>query len=104
MAKSFQLLSLGASSPVEVRMYADPITQSGDAPRATDTAVPFEVVAGIITDVVFDTTPYQWNWQNRIGANAQSPQNASIYVSVINPSSAGISGATVTITYLALET
>lgn len=103
MAKSFQLIALSASTPVEVRMYADPITQSGDAPRATDSAVPFEVVAGIITDVVFDTVPYQWNWQNRIGANAQSPQNTNIYISVVNPSSAGISGATVTVTYLPLE-
>lgn len=104
MAKCSQLIALVSSTPVEVRIYADPVTQSGDLPRATDSPVPFETVAGIITDVVFDTVPYQWNWQNRICANAQAPQTSNIFVTVVNPSSAGISGATVTITYLALET
>lgn len=104
MAKSFQLLQLTSSAPLEIRMYGDAITQGGDVPRATDTAVPFETVPGIITDIVFDTAPFQWNWQNRIGANADPVQNTNIYVTVINPSQiVGSASAILSIQYLPLE-
>jgi hypothetical protein len=104
MAKSFQLLALNSSQGFEVRLYATAGTQSGDIVRTTDTAVPFEVVAGIITDVVFDTAPFVWNWQNRIAANADSPQTTNIYVTVLNPSQlAGVPAGQVSITYLPLE-
>jgi hypothetical protein len=104
MAKSFQLLQLTSSAPLEIRMYGDAITQGGDVPRATDTAVPFETVPGIITDVVFDTAPFQWNWQNRIGANADAVQNTNIYITVINPSQiVGSASAILSIQYLPLE-
>jgi len=104
MAKSFQLLQLTASAPLEIRMYGDAITQGGDVPRATDTAVPFEIVSGVITDVVFDTAPFIWSWQNRIGANADPVQNTNIYVTVINPSQiVGSASAAISIQYLPLE-
>ena len=104
MAKSFQLLQLTSSAPLEIRLYGDAITQGGDVPRATDTAVPFETVPGVITDVVFDTAPFQWNWQNRIGANADPVQNTNIYVTVINPSQiVGSASAVISIQYLPLE-
>lgn len=104
MAKSFQLLSITASNPVEVRIYGSSTTQASDVARLTDTAVPFEIVSNVITDVVFDTSPFQWNWQNRIGANADNPQSLNVYVSVINPSQSTGSPATiVTIQFLPLE-
>lgn len=104
MAKSFQLLQITSTQALEIRLYADAATQSGDLVRITDSPVPFEVVAGIITDVVFDSSPFTWNWQNRIGANADSPQSPNIYVTVINPSSvAGTPSAQVGIQYLPLE-
>ena len=104
MAKSFQLLQLTSSAPLEIRMYGDAITQGGDVPRATDTAVPFETVPGIITDIVFDTAPFVWSWQNRIGANADPVQNTNIYVTVINPSQiVGSASAILSIQYLPLE-
>jgi hypothetical protein len=104
MAKSFQLLQLISSAPLEIRVYGDALTQGSDVPRSTDTAVPFEIVPGIITDVVFDTAPFQWNWQNRIGANADAVQNTNIYVTVINPSQiVGAAAAIISIQYLPLE-
>lgn len=104
MAKSFQLLQVTSSQPVEIRIYADSLTQAADLVRITDHAVPFEIVAGLITDVVFDTTPFQWNWQNRMGANADASQSTNIYVTVINPSQvAGALPATTAITFLPLE-
>ncbi len=101
MAKSFQLLQITSSNPIEVRVYGDSVTQTSDLARATDVPPPFETTPGLITDVVMDTPPYQWNWQNRIGANASSPQTTQIFLTFVAVS--GISGATVTITYLPLE-
>lgn len=101
MAKSFQLLSMTSSNPIEARIYGDPTTQIIDIGRLTDTPPPFETTPGLITDVVLDTSPYQWNWQNRIGANASSPQTTTIYMTFVGVS--GIPGATVTVTFLPLE-
>jgi hypothetical protein len=104
MAKSFQLLQITSTQAVEVRVYSNSSAQSSDRVRITDAPVPFEVFPGIITDIVFDTAPYIWNWQNRIGANASSPQTTSIYVTVINPSQlTGVPAATISIQYLPLE-
>jgi hypothetical protein len=102
MAKSFQLIQITPNQPVEVRLYGNTLAQVSDVARLTDTAPPFET-NGMITDVVFDTLPYQWNWQNRIGANADSPQGLTIYVNVVNPSNVATGAATVAITYLPLE-
>jgi len=104
LAKSFQLLSLNSTQAVEVRLYSSSAAQSADLVRITDAAVPFEVFPGIITDIVFDTAPYVWNWQNRIGANADSPQTTNLYVTVINPSQlTGVPASLIGVTYLPLE-
>ena len=103
MAKSFQLLQIASNQPVEVRLYGNALAQVSDVARLTDNSPNFEI-NGVITDVVFDTLPYQWNWQNRIGANADSPQGTTIYVNVINPSaSVATTTASIAITYLPLE-
>jgi hypothetical protein len=101
MARAFKLQQLSSSVPVEVRMYGDPGTQGSDIVRASDTAVPFEVTAGIITDVIFDTAPYVWSWQNRTGNNADSPQTSNVYITVVNPStSTATSSGSVTVQFL----
>ena len=103
MAKSFQLLQLVSNTALEVRMYGNLLAQVSDIARLTDYAPPFET-NGIITDVVFDTSPYQWNWQNRIGANADNPQGLNIYITAVNPSpTTGTSLATIAFTFLPLE-
>jgi hypothetical protein len=104
MAKSFQLLQLSASGPLEIRLYGDATTQAADLVRLTDSAVPFEILPGVITDVVFDTAPFTWNWQNRMGANADPVQSTTIYVTVVNPSQViGAPSAIISIQYLPLE-
>lgn len=101
MSKAFKLQQLSATVPVEVRLYGDPGTQGSDAVRASDTAVPFEITPGIITDVIFDTVPYVWSWQNRTGNNADSPQTSNVYITVINPSTDTATGAgSVTVQFL----
>jgi hypothetical protein len=104
LKKSFQLLSITANAAVDVRLYGSATAQLLDEGRAVDDPVPAEVSQNIITDVLFDTTPYLWGWQNRIAANQDTPQTGTIYVSVINPSSSDtLTGVAVVITYLPLE-
>ena len=96
------LMILGASDFCEVRIYGDPSTQGSDLPRQSDTAVPFEVTPGVVTDVILDTNPLQFNWQNRLFVNQDSPQTTNLYITVLNPT-AGAVTPSVTITYLPLE-
>ena len=104
MSRAFQLLQLSASQPVEIRLYSNATTRATDSVRLSDTAVPFEVTSGLITDVIFDTTPYVWAWQNRVGANADAVTSSMIYYAVINPSSvSGVSAGTAVVTFLPLE-
>jgi hypothetical protein len=104
-AKTFQLLQISSTQVLEIRLYGDPNTQSQDIIRPTNGVVPFAVMDDLITDVVLDTVPLIWTWQNRIGANAASPIQSSVYLTAVNPSSTmSALAATVTLTYLPLET
>lgn len=104
-AKTFQLLQISSTQALEIRLYGDPNTQSQDIVRPTNGVVPFPVMDDLITDVVLDTVPYIWTWQNRIGANAASPIQSSVYLTAVNPSSTmSALAAAVTLTYLPLET
>jgi hypothetical protein len=101
--KSFQLLSMSVNASCEVRLYGTAFAQNLDSIRLTDAPVAPEVVPNIISDVIFDTVPYLWPWQNRIAANQDTPQVGRLYVTVINPTNTILAGITVTITYLPLE-
>ena len=103
MAESFQLLSISVNGPCEVRLYGTKIAQSHDASRVTGDPVPPEISANVITCITFDTSPYSWGWQNRIGANQDNPQSTAIYVTVINTDPLLADSLTVTISYLPLE-
>ena len=103
IAKSFQLLLLTVSNPVNVRLYGTALAQIIDVSRLTDTAPPFEVTSGLITDIAFDTSPFQWSWQNRIAANADAPQSKTVYITVINYGLTGLGATTGSLTFLPLE-
>lgn len=103
MAKSFQLLQVTSNQPLELRVYGSSASQGADIARQQDTPPAFETTSGLVTDIVFDVPPYQWAWQNRVAANADNPQTSDIYVTVLSPALAGISPATVTISYLPME-
>jgi hypothetical protein len=104
LAKSYQLQSVTSNQPVEIRLYASKIAQISDSPRLTDTAPPFETTVNLITDVVLDTAPYLWTWQNRVAVNADSPQTLNAYITVFNPAGHSVSAATLTILYIPLVT
>jgi hypothetical protein len=87
-----------------VRLYGNAAAQDTDSSRAIDAPVPAELTQNIIIDLVFDTAPYFWTTQNIMGVNADSPQGTTLYVTVLNPTAAPLSNATVYITYIPLET
>jgi len=96
------LMILGSSDFCEVRIYGDAVTQATDLPRLTDTAPPFELIQGLTTDVVLDTLPLQYNWQNRLFVNQDAPISKNMYVTILNPTLGAVTPS-VTITFLPLE-
>lgn len=101
-SKSFQLISCTANTACEIRLYGTSVAMAIDASRPMDAPLPAELANNIITDVVLDTAPYTWNWQNRVGANSNSPQTTNLYIAVTN---IGDSAAQpqITFTFLPLE-
>lgn len=96
------LMLIGASDLCEVRIYGSSLAQAIDSPRASDTAPPFEITQGLVTDVILDTAPLQFNWQNRLFVNQDAPQKPIMYVTVVNPTLSAVTPS-ITITYLPLE-
>jgi hypothetical protein len=103
LAKSFQLLSISASAPCEVRLYGTAAAQAFDAARPLDAPVPPEVMSNLIVDVVLDTLPYFWPLQNITGANQDTPQSKTLYMSVFNLAGVPETNISVTIAYVPME-
>ena len=104
LSESFQLLQINSSQPFEVRLYSNSTTRIQDIARPTDFAVNFAAIEGFITDVTFDVEPFSYEWQNRVGANADTPQTVNAYVTVVNPSqTTGVNAGVVTVIYVPLE-
>jgi len=87
-SKSYQLISATANGACEIRIYGSAAAQASDFGRATYAPLAAELNNNMVTDVVFDTSPYVWNWQNRVGANQDSPQANIAYLTVFNTGSA----------------
>jgi hypothetical protein len=104
LSKSFQLLNITSNVPCEVRIYGTQQAQIFDTPRPTGNPVPPEITQNILTCVTLSSFPYVWDWQNRVGANQDIPQTSAIYVTVFNVVPTSASPATVSITYIPLET
>lgn len=102
VSKSFQLLSIAAGSPSRVQFYGTANAQSSDMSRGLDSPPPAGVAQNIITDVVLDTAPYQWSFQNRVGSNADQPQKTAMYVTITNLDSMS-DAITLTLQYVPLE-
>ena len=102
MSKSFQLLILTADKPCRVEIYGTASAQNSDLGRGLDIAPLPGTQQDLITDVVLDTLPYRWSWQNRVGANGNNPQDATVYITVTNE---GVSTDVITISvvFVALE-
>jgi hypothetical protein len=103
ISKAFQLLSLASSTACRIELYGTKLAQNLDVGRALDTPPPAGVTQNIICDLVLDTNPYQWSFQNRTGNNGDAPvQQADIYVTVTNLG-ASSTAITVSVLYVPLE-
>jgi len=101
-AKSFQLITCTATGPCEIRIYGSSIAMAADASRPKYAPLAAELGNNLITDLVLDTAPYIWNWQNRVGANSNTPQTTNLYIAVTNLSG-GSTQVQVNLTLLPLE-
>ena len=101
-SKSFQLISCKANGACELRIYGSASAMAIDASRPLDAPLAAELGNNMITDVVLDTAPFNWYWQNRLGANSNVPQTPNSYVAVTNLGSTPNTIA-LTITFLQLE-
>lgn len=102
IAKGFQMLGLSVSNAARVQLYGTLAAQNGDLYRGIDVPPPAGTSQNIITDLVFDTLPYQWAFQNRTGSNGDSPQKPLAYITITNVSSAS-TAVTVVVQYVPLE-
>jgi len=101
-SKSFQLISCKANVACGIRMYGSAVAMAIDASRPLDAPLAAELQNNLVTDIVLDTAPFTWNWQNRVGANSDTPQTTSLYIAVTNIG-AGPTPISVTLTFLPLE-
>lgn len=101
MSRVFQLIAVTSSSPCRIELYGTTLAQSGDAGRQLDTPPPAGSTQNIITDIALDTAPLAWTFQDRVGANADTPQSNTLYISITNLDVTS-DIITVTITYAAL--
>jgi hypothetical protein len=84
LSKAFELLSVTATSACRIQLYGTALAQSADAFRLLDVSPPAGTGQNIICDVVLDTSPYLWSFQNREGANADNPVSSTVYITVTN--------------------
>ena len=103
MANSFQLLSAAANASCRIELYGTATAQVQDLARAVDVPPPAGTMQNLISDVALDTLPFQWFYQNRIGANADSPQKPTVYITVTNVGAA-TTAYTLTFQFVRLET
>ena len=103
MANSFQLLSAAANASCRIELYGTATAQVQDLARAVDVPPPAGTMQNLISDVALDTLPFQWFYQNRIGANADSPQKPTVYITVTNIGAA-TTAYTLTFQFVRLET
>lgn len=96
IAKGFQLLSVAANGACRIQLYGTAQAQAQDLGRALDEPPAAGTTQNIITDLALDTPPYSWSFQNRIAANADSPQTSTVYVTISN---IGLAAVAYTVTF-----
>ncbi len=84
LSKAFQLINLTASSPCRVQLYGTAAEQSADSYRGLDVAPPAGTAQNIICDVVLDTGPFNWTFQDRVGGNGDNPTTSKVYITITN--------------------
>lgn len=85
MAKAFVVLSVAVSAAARVRLYGTVSAQTTDLTRPITQGPGFGTEQGIIADWNLDTAPIVYAGDpNPVGANGDSPQSSSIYLTVDN--------------------
>lgn len=102
IGRSFQLLTVSSNIAARIQLYGTQFAQTADLSRALDQPPPAGTAQGIITDVALDTNPLSWNFQDRVGANGDVPQNPVSYCTITNLSGAAVA-ITVTLQYVPIE-
>lgn len=102
VSKCNALLRVATNTPARVQLYGTAQALAADGYRGLDVPPPAGTVQNIICDVVLDTAPYQWSFQDRIGANADNPQTTALYVKLTNLDNT-TDQITMTLTYVPLE-
>lgn len=101
-SESFQLLGVSSSVPARITIYGTSFAQTSDLYRGLDQPPPAGSTQNIITDIVLDTAPLQWTFQNRVGSNGDTPQQPQAYITITNLSGAAVP-LSVTVIFIPLE-
>jgi hypothetical protein len=100
MAKGFLLLRVTANSFCRIELYGTAIAQTLDLGRTVEQGPP-NTTQGLILDVVL-LTSLSWQVLDCVGANGDSPQTSTIYVTITNLSTA-VRAFTVTMQFVEAE-
>jgi hypothetical protein len=98
MSRVFGLVNVSANAACRVQFYGSASAQSSDLYRPLDVAPPAGSTVNLISDVILDTAPYVWQFQDRLGSNQDNPRMPVAYITVTNIGSM-VSSITATITY-----
>lgn len=86
MSKGFMVLHVAASSFCRIELYGTKAAQTLDLSRPV-TLAPSNTTSGLILDVAL-LTSLSWQVLDCVGANGDSPQSFTIYITVTNLSTA----------------
>src|SRR5262249_38285021 len=102
MAKAFVVLTVAVSAAARVRLYSTALAQTLDLSRPATQGPGFGTEQGIIGDISLDTAPVVWQAVNMVGANGDSPQTTSIYLTCDNIGNSSGS-ITVSVTFVPVQ-
>lgn len=102
MAKSFVVLQVTVNNAARVRLYSTAAAQTADLARPLTQGPGFGTEQGIIGDIALDTAPAVWQAVNMVGANGDSPQSTTVYITVDNISQA-TQAYTVSVLYVPIQ-
>ena len=102
MAKAFVVLQVTVNVAARVRLYSTATAQTIDMFRPITQGPGYGTEQGIIGDVVLDTAPVVWQAVDMVGANGDSPQATTVYITVDNISQAS-EAVTISIVYVPIQ-
>ena len=102
MAKAFVVLQVTVNVAARVRLYSTATAQTIDMFRPITQGPGYGTEQGIIGDVVLDTAPVVWQAVDMVGANGDSPQSTTVYITVDNISQAS-EAVTISIVYVPIQ-